>query len=70
MSDAIKLYISCHKRGVHIPDNPLLVPIQVGSSLASERFDEMVQDNTGDNISTKNRSYCELTGQYWAWKKR
>lgn len=68
MSDAIKLYISCHKRGVHIPDNPLLVPIQVGSSLASERFDEMVQDSTGDNISAKNRSYCELTGQYWAWK--
>ncbi len=22
----------------------------------------------GDNISQKNKRYCELTGQYWAWK--
>lgn len=29
---------------------------------------ELVRDNTGDNISAKNKSYCELTTQYWAWK--
>ena len=29
---------------------------------------ELVRDNTGDNISVKNKSYCELTTQYWAWK--
>lgn len=28
----------------------------------------LVKDNTGDNISAKNKSYCELTTQYWAWK--
>ena len=29
---------------------------------------DLVKDNTGDNISKKNKSYCELTTQYWAWK--
>ena len=27
-----------------------------------------ITDNSGDNISLKNRFYCELTAQYWAWK--
>lgn len=25
-------------------------------------------DNTGDNISSKNKYYCELSTQYWVWK--
>ena len=67
MSEDIQLLVSCHKPDIHIPDNPLLRPIQVGAAL-NGRIDGMLHDDEGDNISAKNRSYCELTAQYWAWK--
>lgn len=42
-------------------------PIHVGKALSNA--DLGIQgDDTGDNISLKNESYCELTGMYWAWK--
>lgn len=63
----IKLFVSCHYPAL-VPRHPLLVPIQVGAALAEERFPGFIQDDEGDNLSAKNRSYCELTAQYWAWK--
>lgn len=44
-----------------------VVPIQVGTVFADRQIAE-VQDNIGDNISSKNRNYCELTATYYAWK--
>lgn len=43
------------------------IPIQVGAELTEKRICT-VCDNTGDNISNKNREYCELTALYWIWK--
>lgn len=63
----IKLFVCCHQP-TEVPKHPLLVPIQVGAALADSHFPGFVHDDTGDNISEKNRSYCELTAQYWAWK--
>lgn len=66
MSD-IKLFICCHKE-YPVPRYPLLAPIQVGAALAENHFENFLHDDSGENISSKNRSYCELTAQYWAWK--
>ena len=44
-----------------------ITPIQVGATLTTQSI-ENLKDNTGDNISIKNRNYCELTATYYAWK--
>lgn len=44
-----------------------ITPIQVGAALTAQSI-ENLKDNTGDNISIKNRNYCELTATYYAWK--
>lgn len=43
-------------------------PIHVGKALHPERHFSFMGDDTGDHISHKNGSYCELTAHYWAWK--
>lgn len=42
-------------------------PIQVGAAL-TDRVISRVQDQSGKNISAKNKTYCELTALYWIWK--
>lgn len=46
----------------------ILTPIQSGRAIASETFDNMIGDDTGDNISSQNNIYSELSALYWAWK--
>lgn len=65
----IKIFVSCDKDS-YVPNNPYLYPVQVGAALAKTKFSNMFHDDEGDNISDKNRSYCELTAQYWAWKNQ
>lgn len=43
------------------------IPIQAGAALTGEKV-WPVRDDQGDNISRKNRQYCELTALYWIWK--
>lgn len=59
------MMVVTHKK-VDIPKLEGYQAIIVGNKNIS--FDGAIRDNTGDNISEKNRNYCELTAQYWVWK--
>lgn len=48
----------------------VISPIQTGRDLANENFENMIGDNTGDNISYLNHTFCELTAIYWVWKNQ
>ncbi len=63
----IQILIAAHQ-DVYVPKNQLLRPIQVGTALAENKLPDMLYDNEGVHISEKNKTYCELTAQYWAWK--
>lgn len=43
------------------------IPIQVGAALTQTRISRIC-DDCGENISIKNKEYCELTALYWIWK--
>lgn len=61
----IKIIVATHKP-CWIPSAEYYLPLHVGREGKPDIG--FVGDNTGDNISKKNASYCELTGMYWAWK--
>lgn len=63
----IKIYVVCHKPS-YVPENPYFYPIQVGAAISGKRLSGMLHDDEGDHISDRNKTYCELTAQYWAWK--
>ena len=77
----VKILISYHKPAVLLKDE-VLTPIHVGRALATESskdgsmseedykwmLDNMIGDDTGDNISHLNRTLNKLTSMYWAWK--
>lgn len=62
----VKILVCCHKKDVVVTQTPYF-PIHVGKALSKVNLG-IPGDNTGNNISFKNSSYCELTGMYWAWQ--
>ena len=61
----IKIIVATHKK-YQMPEDKMYLPVQVGSENAKDLGYQ--KDDTGENISSKNPYYCELTGLYWAWK--
>lgn len=62
----IQVIVAAHK-AYRMPEDPMYLPLHVGKAGKSLELG-FQGDNTGDNISEKNPSFCELTGIYWAWK--
>ena len=67
MAQRIKILIACHRQ-YPVPDGPCYLPVEVGAALHTEPIPSFTPDNTGENISEKNKNYCELTALFWAWK--
>lgn len=78
---SVKILIAYHKPAVLLKDD-CLTPIHVGRALATESskdgdmseedykwmLENMIGDDTGENISHLNREFSEVTAIYWAWK--
>lgn len=64
----------CYHSDKHVFKNSVLKPIELGRALARAegapggRLPDMLGDDTGDNISTLNPMFCEMTALYWAWR--
>lgn len=66
LSMNIKILVATHK-AYRMPEDSMYFPIHVGKE--GKDFDLGYQgDNTGENISNKNTTFCELTGIYWAYQ--
>lgn len=60
------IYVAAHK-AAEFPADPGYQPIHVGRALATADLG-IPGDDTGDNISRLNPSFCECTALYWMWK--
>lgn len=49
-------------------ESEILIPIRCGAVFDKRENVEILGDDSGDNISDRRMSFCELTVQYWAWK--
>lgn len=63
----VNILVCHHKEGEYI-SSKCIVPIQVGRKNSNVKLEYCVGDDTGDNISHKNKNWCELTALYWQWK--
>jgi len=62
----MEVYVATHKENKLISNN-YLIPLHVGAA-GKEGIAGYIRDDSGDNISSKNYAYSELTGLYWVWK--
>lgn len=67
----IKILVCAHKITPTLETNnfkPILLGTEYRDSETRKYFQKYLFDNIGDNISTKQPNYAELSAIYWAWK--
>lgn len=62
-----KILVCFYKQVLLRPNNSIYLDLQCGKDDTNVDL-VMTADNTGDNISNKNKYWSEITGLYWAWK--
>lgn len=62
-----KAFVAIHKNFI-TPQHDIFETVQCGCSLTNTRLNCKHFDNSGENISAKNKNYCELTVLYAMWK--
>lgn len=62
----VKIVVATHKR-YWMPSDSMYLPVRAGAALSDDDFG-FQRDDAGENISTENPHYSELTPLYWAWK--
>ena len=65
----LQVIVATHK-AYPMPVDAVYVPIFVGAALVGGAAVPagFRRDDDGENISAQNKSWCELTALYWAWK--
>jgi len=67
MGNKVKIFVT-YKDRHRVIQTDIIQPIQTGRAIADEIFEDMIGDDTGDNISIDNPKYNELSAMYWVWK--
>lgn len=65
----IKIFSFHYKPGHIVTSDSCYIPIFSGKN-GSNKTCDLIGDDTGENISYKNKFYSELTGIYWVWKNQ
>lgn len=65
-NEKILIMIAAHKE-YPLPESGCFLPVWAGSSLSSADLSYQ-RDDEGENISSLNPGFCELTVLYWGWK--
>ena len=65
----IKIFSFHYQPGIVVPKDPIYIPVYSGKNSSDESC-EIIGDDTGENISSKNKYFSEFTGIYWVWKNQ